>query len=563
MVTGASGGEMTPKKQLVLDALKHFQAHREFPDFDEFRNAHLAELHSLNELVEEDSLQTRLDRYEPTLDGLLKYALQEVAPLFGKFDQLLPYLKEAYRESPQKTWSAEELSQRARMSAEDVARVLGLFSPLMSLWFISTSGPGKLPLVVFSREILDAEPFGDVVRLMDEQEELGEAPRLAEVRVDGYRALDGFEAHLKPLTVVIGANAAGKSSLFDLLAFTSFAAVNPLPPEVDPRSAGRSLFHKGGPERIMWSLLVERQTGRPLRYCAKLQGPVGNVQVNSEQLVSLQANASAPETESFKFLDFKSGKGSVRSVSQRFRRSEPWVLPANELALRRALDPNLTTLNEFREYVSEWKFYSGFDVSRFAAIRRPVSIEPEPVLREDGANLSAVLFHLMTEQQERWGELETHLRSAIPAFQSLNVKSRGGPGTVIGIWREEGVSGELTFADLSDGTLRFLCWATLCLSRKAPLVCIDEPEIGLHPRVLPVLAGLLRQASSEAQLLVATHSPYFLSQFSLEEIAVMKKVDGRAVFAHPASNEALRREIEELGGDLAQLHISDELEVRS
>jgi predicted ATPase len=133
------------------------------------------------------------------------------------------------------------------------------------------------------------------------------------------------------------------------------------------------------------------------------------------------------------------------------------------------------------------------------------------------------------------------------------------------MWREEGLKGELTLADLSDGTLKFLCWATLCLSpRKPSLVCIDEPELGLHPRVLPVLAGLLRQAATDTQLLVTTHSPYFLSQFSLEELAVMKKVEGRAVFARPASNEALRQEIEELGtGELVRLHISDELEVRS
>jgi predicted ATPase len=186
-------------------------------------------------------------------------------------------------------------------------------------------------------------------------------------------------------------------------------------------------------------------------------------------------------------------------------------------------------------------------------------------LKEDGSNLSAVLFHLMTEHPEQWGELETHLRSAVPSFQSLNVKSRGGPGTVMAVWREQGLKGELTLADLSDGTLKFLCWATLCLSpRKPSLICIDEPELGLHPRVLPVLAGLLRQASTETQLLVTTHSPYFLSQFSLEEIAVMKKVEGRAVFARPASNEALRQEIEELGsGELVRLHISDELEARS
>jgi predicted ATPase len=289
----------------------------------------------------------------------------------------------------------------------------------------------------------------------------------------------------------------------------------------------------------------------------------------AESLASLHQNQEGKWLEAGRFLNFKHGKGHVRSaLSMRDPVSNApvaWTVPLNELALRRALDPNLVPLNNFHDYVTEWRFYSGFDVGMASAIRRPVMSEPNPILKEDGSNLSAVLFHLKSEHPEVWEELETHLRSAIPSFQSLTVKPRGGPGTVIGIWREAGVKGELTLADLSDGTLKFLCWATLCLApRKAPLICIDEPELGLHPRVLPVLAGLLRQAAADSQLLVATHSPYFLSQFSLEEIAVMKKVEGRAVFARPASNEALRREIEELGsGELARLHISDELEVRS
>jgi predicted ATPase len=380
--------------------------------------------------------------------------------------------------------------------------------------------------------------------------------------------LEQFDAQLEPLTVIIGANAAGKSSLFDLLALMSFAAVNPLPPELDPRSVGKTLFHVGGPESIEMELHVVREAARPLRYNVKLSGPVGQPRVVSERLGSLRTDSEGRTSEAFNFLNFESGRGSLQSVLQvrlASPPSAPWMIPPNELALRRALDPTFTTLNEFREYVSGWKFYAGFDVGMTAAIRRPVFTEPAPVLKEDGSNLSAVLFHLMTEHPEKWGELETHLRSAVPSFQSLNVKSRGGPGTVLAVWREQGLKGELTLADLSDGTLKFLCWATLCLSpRKPPLVCIDEPELGLHPRVLPVLAGLMRQAATETQLLVTTHSPYFLSQFSLEEIAVMKKVEGRAVFARPASNEALRQEIEELGtGELVRLHISDELEARS
>jgi predicted ATPase len=191
-----------------------------------------------------------------------------------------------------------------------------------------------------------------------------------------------------------------------------------------------------------------------------------------------------------------------------------------------------------------------------------VVTDPEPLLREDGGNLSAVLLWLRHDHPTAWEELELHIRSVVPGFRALNVKPRGGPGTVVGYWREDGVEGELTLADLSDGTLRLLCWAVLCLAPELPpLLCIDEPEVGLHPRALPVLAGLLQLASQRTQVLVATHSPYLLSRFSLKEIAAMRKEGGGAQFVRPSSSEALRQMVSELGSDeIARLHFSDELE---
>jgi predicted ATPase len=80
--------------------------------------------------------------------------------------------------------------------------------------------------------------------------------------------------------------------------------------------------------------------------------------------------------------------------------------------------------------------------------------------------------------------------------------------------------------------------------------------------VLPIVAGTIKLASARSQIIVATHSPHFLSQFALDEIAVMRKEDGRAVFVRPATSQALRREVEEIGGDaLARLFLSEELEV--
>jgi len=381
------------------------------------------------------------------------------------------------------------------------------------------------------------------------------------MEVDGYRPFRKFCAEPDALTVIIGANATGKSSLFDFLRFVSSAAQNPLPPEIDERTAGQMLFHAGGPERISFSLNLDLGLRLPVRYEVEILGPVGAAKVSRERLATTKPLRKG-EKEPFIFLDFKGGRGVVRDQRKRKLIRPEWTVKGHELALRRALDPTLVTLSRVQGLLSGWRFYSGFDVSSGAAIRRPVPTEPEPVLQEHGGNLSAVLMWLNHEHQAEWDELESHMRSAIPAFRTLNVKPRGGPGTVIGSWRESGIDTELTLADLSDGTLRLLCWAVLCLSPKLPpLLCIDEPELGLHPRVLPVLAGLLRSASARTQLLVATHSPYFLSHFALDEIAVMRKEDGAARFVRPASSKALRRMVEAIGGEaLTQLHLSDELE---
>ncbi len=361
------------------------------------------------------------------------------------------------------------------------------------------------------------------------------------------------------MTVIIGANATGKSSLFDFLRFVRSAATDPLPPEIDERSAGRALFHAGQPERIAFALTLDLGQRFPLKYEAEILGPVGAPKVAREHLAT--APPREGEKRPFTFLDFTGRRGVVRDQREKKLVRPEWTVGPNELALRRALDPTLVTLSHVQAQLSAWRFYSGFDVSS-AAIRRPVPTEPEPVLQEYGSNLSSALFWLNTEHQAAWGGLESHLRSAVPGFRSVRVKAGGTRGTVVGVWNEAGVSGELTLADLSDGTLRFLCWAALCLSPNLPsLVCIDEPELGLHPRVLPVLAGLFRLASERTQVLIATHSPYFLSHFALDEIAVMRKEDGAARFVRPAKSKALSQMVTEVGGEaLTRLHISDELE---
>jgi len=386
-----------------------------------------------------------------------------------------------------------------------------------------------------------------------------ERPRLERVEISGYRPFSGFVASPGPLTVLIGANASGKSSLFDALRLLSFAAESPLPPEIDPRlGVSAALFHAGGPEQIDLGIQM-RLAERPLRYEVSVRGPLGTPRITRELLTTVPSD---PEEKPYAFLDFHDGVGRFSS-SEDAVRTPQWKLPPNELALRRALFPDMGVPAQCQMFVSSWRFYGDIDVSPGAPTRRPAYIDEFAVPAEDGGNLSAVLSSLLLEHPEALGELEISLRAAIPGFESITVKPRGAKGMVIGVWRERGVKDALTLVDLSDGTLRLLFWLALAYSPNLPpVVCIDEPELGLHPRVLPILAGAFKLASSRAQLLISTHSPHFLSHFDLEDIAVMRKEEGRAVFVRPATSDALRREVEEIGGEaIAKLFLSEEFEV--
>ena len=553
------------KQILLQDLLKAVRETGTYPEVQPFRLAHEAERAAIDEMVEVQLIYVDTGRYMLTLDGLHACNSDDAEAELDATAALVPYLQDAYRRAPEMLIRASELARQLGKEKAEVQRSLTLLRD-QKIWggMSRDQTSGLVNEVRLTERILDSSPSEITPPPGAENDDIetNKVDRiLTRIEIDGYRPFRGFSAEPGALTVIIGANATGKSSLFDFLRFVSCSVQDALPPEIDERSSGKMLFHAGMSERINFSLTLDLGQRLPLRYQAEILGPVGAPKVSRERLATTRPLWKS-EVNPFIFLDFTSGRGVVRDQRERRLVRPEWTVRANELALRRALDPTLVTLSRVQGLLSDWRFYSGFDVSAGASVRRPVPTEPEPILHEHGGNMSAVLMYLNHEYPAAWDELEAHLRSGVPGFRSLNVKPRGGPGTVIGVWREAGVKEELTLADLSDGTLRLLCWAVLCLSPRLPsLLCVDEPELGLHPRVLPVLAGLFRLASARTQILVSTHSPYFLSHFTLDEIAVMRKEDGAARFIRPSSSKALREAVEEVGGEaLTRLHLSDELE---
>ncbi len=381
------------------------------------------------------------------------------------------------------------------------------------------------------------------------------------IKIRGYRPFDDILIRLKPLQILVGANGSGKSSLFEFLRFIRDACYQEIPPEIVEGTIGQQIFHKPGPDKLWWSTEIDLREKVPLYYQGELMGPIGSTKVIFERVITKKPLHDGFD-KGYTFMNFKDGKGMVRDPKDKqFKRKEWDLKKPNQLGLGAITDSSLVTLFNLREYIRGWRFYNSFHINN-EKIRKSVPTSQQPVLHEDAGNLSAVLFNLMTEHAESFEELKSVIKAAIPGFKDLNVKARGGPGEVIAFWQEKAIDTDLSLADLSDGTLRFIAWATLCMMPSPPtLICIDEPDQGVHPRTLPILSGLFEKASQRTQVILATHSSYFLSQFDLKNIAVMKKEAGKSVFIKVSDSQTLLDNLEDFGREeLEKMHRTDELE---
>lgn len=386
-------------------------------------------------------------------------------------------------------------------------------------------------------------------------------PRLTSAKIQGYRPFRDFLAKFGPLEILVGANGSGKSSLFEFLKFLRDSLYQDIPPEIIAGSVGQQIFHIPGPERFWWSIEIDTGQPIPIRYQGELMGPVGRTHVSFERVQSAKPFSSQYQ-KPYLFMRIRERQGVVQDPESRKLKSQEVALKRpNQLALSTMTNPAMVTLYNLREYIRGWRFYSSFNIAN-EKIRKSVPIEQEPVLHEDAGNLSSLLHFLMTEHRPAFDELQQHLRSAIPGFKGLTVKARGGPGEVIAFWQEEGIDKELSLADLSDGILRLICWTALCVQPNPPsLICIDEPDQGVHPRTLPILAGLFEKACERTQILLATHASYFLMQFDISRIAVLRKENGEAKFIKPGDSKILNESLEEFGSEEIEImHRSDELE---
>jgi predicted ATPase len=153
-------------------------------------------------------------------------------------------------------------------------------------------------------------------------------------------------------------------------------------------------------------------------------------------------------------------------------------------------------------------------------------------LRSNASNLAAFLFLLQGQHPEHYREIVRTVRLVAPFFDDFALRPRPlNPNKIQLEWREKGSDSYFGANYLSDGTLRFMCLATLLLQPDLPAtVLIDEPELGLHPYAITVLASLLRSAAQQTQVIVSTQSVPLVNQFRPEDVIVVDREDRQSVF---------------------------------
>ena len=361
--------------------------------------------------------------------------------------------------------------------------------------------------------------------------------------IKGYRLFKDFETDLRPgINVLIGTNGSGKSTLIELLRIIQSCCLGPLPSGIERGPGGGGIFHPDAGDTMGWELTFgpgrsEGASAPACRYLMEIHGQMPPV-IEREALLSPHAGSAAGAQGGSWLLRGSADRGDIlRDGSAVAVHLQP-----NEPLLSRATDPAARESFAVRNELLRWRFHTEVQVARATRLRQPQPLGGATTLEESGANLATALLSLFTnpEYRQQRDELLSFLRCVIPEFVTLTPTLDPSGKYVLLQWRERDLDVTLSATDLSDGVLRLLILGVICCDpHPPPLICIDEPEIGLHPGLLPTVGGMLRYAAHATQMIVLTHSPELLSDMPLESIAVLRKRDGEARIVWPKDHDIL------------------------
>lgn len=327
---------------------------------------------------------------------------------------------------------------------------------------------------------------------------------LTEIRIDGYRSIRDTRMELGPVNVVFGANGTGKTNLYRALHLLQVAAKGEL---------ATSLLTEGGMPSVLWAGRWGSKEKRrasiearfeDLAYAISL-GQVGGIgdpfhldpDVKEETIA-----VPGARKRDVKIME-RAGTSAFLRDLEGARVTYPAQLWSSESFLSQIVDPGrYPVAAEMRLRLLGWRFYHQFRADPAAPVRQSQVGVRTPILSADGHDLAAAILTIA-----HIGDVEAFDRAIDDAFPGSHVEVGEDDGVRLTVTMTmPGLARPLTAAELSDGTLRYLCLVTALTSPRAPsLLALDEPETSLHESLLEPLGALVRRSAEHSQIWVTTH----------------------------------------------------------
>ncbi|MDI7266655.1 MAG: AAA family ATPase [Myxococcota bacterium] len=381
-------------------------------------------------------------------------------------------------------------------------------------------------------------------------------PRVERLIVHNYRALRRLELDdLTPLTVFLGPNGSGKSTVFDVFAFLSECFSVGLRRAWDKRGRFKELRTRDASGPIVIEVRYRESEGlQPVTYHLEIDEAASGPVVAAEWLRWRRVEphrAGAP----FRFLSFKLGQGmAIPGETPGIEDEKVWEqLDASDMLA-------VNTLGQFAKHprVSALRrFITGWYLSYLTAdnTRSTPEAGPQERLSQTGDNLPNVIQYLKERHGSRLDQILRVITQRVPRLETV-VADTMADGRLLLQIKDAPFDRPVLAKYASDGTLKLLAYLTVLYDPAPPqLLGIEEPENHLHPRLLPELAEECRRASARTQLMVTTHSPYFVNELRPEELRVLYRDEhGHAQALRVADMKRARKQYE-AGGKLGHLWV--------
>lgn len=332
------------------------------------------------------------------------------------------------------------------------------------------------------------------------------------ITIKGYksiRCLENFE--LRHINILIGPNGAGKSNFVSFFSLLKAFAQGKLNVFVE---------HYGGADRLLY--LGSKMTD-------KLIGEI--IYRNGNIKWKIELSPSVKDTLFLHREDSQAGNRALSctiSLSRERTRSTLNMRSSDEESRN---DEEAIAIS-IKDALKTMMVYHFHDTSDFATLKRPCSKRDYEYLRPDASNLAAFLLFLKKKHEKEYQYIREVIQLAAPFFDDFLLRdSLDNPDETLLEWRQKGSDYPLHPSQISDGTLRFICLATALLQPIPPsTILLDEPELGLHPFALSLLAEMIKKASLKTQVIVATQSASLINHFDAQDIIVIEQKDDESKF---------------------------------